>query len=121
MNDRTGRLIGRMRHLHGQYSQKEITLGSLVGGLELNLNTIDERLAEDFNRGWYSHWGTFEVALAMSVEGLRTEDESRAQCLEAVEALDHLLQASETRQSQQRRFPLSSMVVSPRDMMRGAN
>ena len=96
MNEHTRRLLDRMRYLLDQYSRKTLSLRSLVDGLELNLNTLEERLPEKFYSDWYTHWGTLEVALAMSVEGLRTEDESRAQVLKAVEALDHLIQTAES-------------------------
>ena len=87
MNEHTLRVLSRAITFLKQYRNDEkLSLRWLVRGLEASLDTLEEKLPDEFYTAWYVHWGNLEQILAAGIA-----ETHRTDVTENVAALETLL------------------------------
>jgi hypothetical protein len=93
MDQHTSSLLEKMLSLLRDFQQKQISLHYLVDGLEGTYNAIEQKLPKAFDLKWYEHWGALETILAVTVEGLSTEQQNESAIAVECHALELLIRA----------------------------
>ena len=73
----TRRKFVRALRLINDYREKQIGLGYLVDSWEGTLDSLEERMPEEFYNVWFEAWGELEVVLALQEEASQQDQIQR--------------------------------------------
>ncbi len=94
MKEHSRRILGRAAKLLERYRTGQVSFRSLVCGLEASLDSLEERLPDDFYARWHAHWDELETVLAIGEYQERQQEiveERKQDILDEVGALENLL------------------------------
>ncbi len=84
--EHTNRIVYRMVLMLTDYRDGRLNLRYLIDSLEGSLTSIEEKMPDDFLKGFYEHWGNLEQWLALGLE-----EERRQEILTEVKSLEKFL------------------------------
>lgn len=87
MNFQSRVILQRILVLINDYKNNKINLKRLVDSLEGSLNSIEEKIPDEFTKLWYLHWGNLEIILALGIE-----IQSKEEILNELEKLEKIIQ-----------------------------